>query len=94
MDWEKLIPGHPGTGGRLGTKKDVQDILAFLQEASTEVKKAAQEGKCWDTVEKEMKLPKHAHWPNYETAMPFVLSAIPVCGAAAPESSFLPLPMT
>ena len=26
MDWERLIPGHPGTGGRLGTKKDVQDI--------------------------------------------------------------------
>jgi hypothetical protein len=27
MDWEKLIPGHPGQpGGRLGTKKDVQDL--------------------------------------------------------------------
>ena len=73
MDWERLIPGHPGAGGRLGTKKDAQDILAFLQDASAEVKKAAQEGKCWDTVEKEMKLPKHTHWPNYETAMPFVL---------------------
>ena len=73
MDWERLIPGHPGAGGRLGTKKDAQDILAFLQDASAEVKKAAQEGKCWDTVEKEMKLPKHAHWPNYESAMPFVL---------------------
>jgi glyoxylase-like metal-dependent hydrolase (beta-lactamase superfamily II) len=73
MDWEKLIPGHPGRGGRLGTKQDVQDILTFLQDASAEVKKAAQEGKCWDTVEKEMKLPKYADWPNYETAMPFVL---------------------
>ena len=73
MDWERLIPGHPGAGGRLGTKKDVQDILAFLQEASAEVKAAAREGKCWDTVEKEMKLPKYAHWPNYETALPFVL---------------------
>ena len=61
MDWERLIPGHPGApGGRLGTKKDVQDVLVFLQDASAEVKKAAQEGKCWDTVEKEMKLPKHA----------------------------------
>ena len=27
MDWERLIPGHPGTGGRLGTKKDVQDVV-------------------------------------------------------------------
>lgn len=52
MDWEKLIPGHPGAGGRLGTKQDVQDILTFLQDASAEVKTAAREGKCWDTVEK------------------------------------------
>jgi glyoxylase-like metal-dependent hydrolase (beta-lactamase superfamily II) len=74
MDWDRLIPGHPGTpDGRLGTKKDAQDVLAFLQDASAEVKAAAREGKCWDTVEKEMKLPKHAHWRNYEQALPFVL---------------------
>jgi glyoxylase-like metal-dependent hydrolase (beta-lactamase superfamily II) len=74
MDWDRLIPGHPGVpDGRLGTKKDAQDLLAFLQDASTEVKTAAREGKCWDTVEKEMKLSKHSHWPNYETALPFVL---------------------
>ncbi len=74
MDWERLIPGHPGNpGGRLGTKKDAEDILAFLQDASAEVRAAAREGKCWDQVEKELKLPKHAHWPNYEAALPFVL---------------------
>ena len=32
MDWDRLIPGHPGPGGRLGTKQDVQDQLTFLQE--------------------------------------------------------------
>ena len=47
MDWERLIPGHPGAGGRLGTKKDAQEMLTFLQETSAEVKKAAHEGKCW-----------------------------------------------
>ena len=73
MDWEKLIPGHPGAGGRIGTKQDAQDILTFLQEASAEVKLAAREGKCWDRVEKEMKLPKYSDWPNYEQALPFVL---------------------
>jgi glyoxylase-like metal-dependent hydrolase (beta-lactamase superfamily II) len=73
MDWDKLIPGHPGTGGRLGTKKDAQEMLTFLQETSAEVRTAAREGKCWDTVEKEMKLPKYASWPNYEQALPFVL---------------------
>jgi glyoxylase-like metal-dependent hydrolase (beta-lactamase superfamily II) len=73
MDWERLIPGHPGPGGRLGTKKDAQDMLSFLQDVSAEVRTAAREGKCWDTVEKEMKLPKYANWPNYDAAMPFVL---------------------
>ena len=30
MDWERLIPGHPGApNGRLGTKKDAQDLLAL-----------------------------------------------------------------
>ena len=30
MDWERLIPGHPGApNGRLGTKQDVQDLLAL-----------------------------------------------------------------
>src|SRR5829696_3034205 len=40
LDWERMIPGHPYAGGRLGTKKDVEDHLAYLQELSAEVKKA------------------------------------------------------
>ena len=74
MDWERLIPGHPGQpGGRLGTKKDVQDLLAFMQEASSAVKAAAREGKCWEPVEKELRLPKYENWPGYQNGMPFVL---------------------
>lgn len=74
MDWEKLIPGHPGApGGRLGTKKDVQEQLAFLQDASEAVKVAAREGKCWDGVEKELKLPKYESWPGYANNLQFVL---------------------
>jgi glyoxylase-like metal-dependent hydrolase (beta-lactamase superfamily II) len=73
MDWERLIPGHPGPGGRLGTKQDVQNLLTFLQDASAAVRAAAREGKCWDPVEKEMKLPKYESWPGYEQGLPFVL---------------------
>jgi len=74
MDWDRLIPGHPGQpGGRLGTKKDVQDQLTFLQDASAAVKAEAQAGKCWDGVEKELKLPKYQSWPGYEQNLPFVL---------------------
>ena len=73
MDWERLIPGHPGPGDRLGTKADVQDQLTFLQDASETVKVAAREGKCWDAAEKEVKLPKYEKWPGYEANLPFVL---------------------
>jgi glyoxylase-like metal-dependent hydrolase (beta-lactamase superfamily II) len=73
MDWDWLIPGHPGPGGRLGTKQDVQNLLTFLQDASAAVKAEAQAGKCWDGVEKGLKLPKYESWPGYEANLPFVL---------------------
>jgi glyoxylase-like metal-dependent hydrolase (beta-lactamase superfamily II) len=31
MDWDRLIPGHPDSDGRLGTKQDAQDQLTLLQ---------------------------------------------------------------
>jgi glyoxylase-like metal-dependent hydrolase (beta-lactamase superfamily II) len=73
MDWERMIPGHPGQpGDRLGTKKDVEEQLKLLQTASAEMKKLAQDGKCWDTAEKEFTLPGYESWPGYETNLPFI----------------------
>ena len=73
LDWERLIPGHPGQpGGRLGTRQDAQDILALYQTASAEIKKLGQDGKCWDAVEKEYKMPKYAGWPGYENGLPML----------------------
>ena len=74
LDWERMIPGHPGQpGGRLGTKKDAEDILKLMQEASAEIKKLGQDGKCWDAAEKEFKLPNYASWPGYESGLPFIV---------------------
>ena len=70
MDWERMIPGHPGPGGRLGTKQDVQDHLTYMQDLSAEVKKAADSGKCFDTAMKEIKLPKYEGWNNYANVLP------------------------
>jgi glyoxylase-like metal-dependent hydrolase (beta-lactamase superfamily II) len=70
LDWERMIPGHPYAGGRLGTKKDVEDDIAYMEDLSAEVKKAADAGKCFDTAMKEVKLPKYEKWANYETALP------------------------
>jgi glyoxylase-like metal-dependent hydrolase (beta-lactamase superfamily II) len=73
MDWDKLIPGHPGPGGRLGTRKDAEDMLAFLRYASAEVKPLAQSGQCWDGVENTVKLERYATYPGVDAALPFVL---------------------
>jgi glyoxylase-like metal-dependent hydrolase (beta-lactamase superfamily II) len=70
MDWERMIPGHPGAGGRLGTKKDVEDHLGYMQDLSAAVKKAALDGKCTDTAMTEIKLPKYEKWSNYERFLP------------------------
>src|SRR5690242_3682822 len=52
LDWDRMIPGHPYAGGRFGTKKDVEDDIAYLEDLSAEVKKAADAGKCFDTAMK------------------------------------------
>ena len=74
MDWERMIPGHPGQpGDRLGTKKDVEDQLALIRHASDEVKKWAREGKCWEPAEKEVKLEKYESMPGYQAGLPLVV---------------------
>ena len=73
LDWERMIPGHPGQpNNRLGTKKDAQDILTLMQDASAEMQKLAQEGKCWEPAERDFKLPKYENWPGYAAGLPFV----------------------
>jgi glyoxylase-like metal-dependent hydrolase (beta-lactamase superfamily II) len=66
LDWERQIPGHPGPGGRLGTKKDMEQQLAFMTDLSTEVKKASDAGKCFDPAVKDVRLPQYATLQGYE----------------------------
>jgi hypothetical protein len=71
MDWDKLIPGHPGPGGRqTGTKEDVKNDLAYLQDLSAAVKKAVDENKSIADAQKEIKLPKYESWGGYGPFMP------------------------
>src|ERR1700733_2624049 len=45
MDWDKLIPGHPGPGGKqVGSKDEAVNQLAYLQDLSAPVKKAVADG--------------------------------------------------
>ncbi len=66
LGWDKMIPGHPGPNGRLGTRKDMEEQLAFLTDLSAEVKKASEAGKCFDPASKEVRLPKYGTLQGYE----------------------------
>jgi glyoxylase-like metal-dependent hydrolase (beta-lactamase superfamily II) len=71
MDWDRVIAGHPGPGGRqIGTKDDARNQLAYLQDLSAAVKKAISEGKSYADAEKEIKLPKYEKWGGYEPFLP------------------------
>ena len=65
--------GHPGApNGRLGTKDDARAVLTLYRDASSEMKKLGQGGKCWDEAEKDFKLPKYESMPGYAAGLPFV----------------------
>lgn len=70
LEWDRMIPGHPNAGGRLGTKEDVRAHKQYMTDLSDAVKAAAAQGKCWDQAMKEIKLPKYEKWANYDTWLP------------------------
>ena len=74
MDWDRMIPGHPGQpGDRLGTKKDVEDHIALQQHASDVVKEQAHAGKCWNPAEAEVQFEKYKDMPGYANGRAYVV---------------------
>jgi glyoxylase-like metal-dependent hydrolase (beta-lactamase superfamily II) len=66
MDWDRMIPGHPGPGGRMGTKDDVRALKAYMSDVSEAAKQLAAEGKCLnDEAMRAVKLPKYESWGAY-----------------------------
>jgi hypothetical protein len=66
MEWDRMIPGHPGPGGRLGTKDDVRMAKEYLVDVSNAAKQLAAEKKCLDDdAMRAVKLPKYEGWGSY-----------------------------
>jgi glyoxylase-like metal-dependent hydrolase (beta-lactamase superfamily II) len=71
LDWETLIPGHPGPGGKqTGTKDNAREQLAYLQDLSAAVKQEVDAGKTYDEAIKDIALPKYQSWPSYKAFLP------------------------
>ena len=69
MDWDRMIPGHPGPGGRLGTKDDARAHLQYLKDLSAAVKEAVDAGKNYQDA-MAIKLPKYESWGGYGPFLP------------------------
>jgi glyoxylase-like metal-dependent hydrolase (beta-lactamase superfamily II) len=70
LDWTTMIPGHPGPGGRMGTKEDVRALKEYLSDLSAATKELANQGKCFDEAIKTLKLPKYEAWAGYAGFLP------------------------
>ena len=71
MDWDKLISGHPGAGGRqTGTKDDVKTDLDYMLDLSAAVKQAVDAGKSYADAIRDIKLPKYENLPGYQQNLP------------------------
>jgi glyoxylase-like metal-dependent hydrolase (beta-lactamase superfamily II) len=69
MDWERMIPGHPGPGGRLGTKDDARAHLGYLKDLSAMVREQVDAGKNYQDAMAQ-KLPKYESWGGYGPFLP------------------------
>jgi glyoxylase-like metal-dependent hydrolase (beta-lactamase superfamily II) len=66
MDWDRMIPGHPAPGGRLGTKDDVRAVKQYMTDVSEAAKQLAAEARCLnDEAMRAVKLPKYEGWGAY-----------------------------
>ena len=66
MDWDRLVPGHPGPGGRLGTKDDVRLLKDYMTDVSNAARALAAERKCLnDDAMRAVRLPKYEGWGGY-----------------------------
>src|SRR6516165_5944222 len=71
MDWDRMISGHPGAGGRqIGTKEDVKTDLDYVTDLSAGEKEGVEAGKSYDKAKKDIKLPKGEKLPEFTQTPP------------------------
>ena len=71
MDWDRLVPGHPGPGGRLGTKDDIRLLRDYMTDVSNAARTLAAERKCLDDdAMRAVRLPKYEGWGGYAMFLP------------------------
>jgi glyoxylase-like metal-dependent hydrolase (beta-lactamase superfamily II) len=63
LDWTTMVPGHPGTNGRLGTRQDVERALDYVVDLKAATRQLSLDGKC--TPAELAKVPVPAVYAGY-----------------------------
>ena len=71
-DFDVFVGGH----GDVGTKKDVQESLDYLQDLYAAVINGILQGKSLETLQKTIRLPKYKHLDHYEEWLPLNIEGV------------------
>lgn len=66
LEFDLISPGHSVTG----TKDDVREFLAYLEDLRGAVLEGMNAGKSVEELQREIRLPAYAHFANYEEWLP------------------------
>jgi glyoxylase-like metal-dependent hydrolase (beta-lactamase superfamily II) len=72
MEWDRLVPGHPNAGGRLGTKDDVRNLQQYFRDVEAAARELMQNGRCNNdqAMREAARLTRYANWGAYEQFLP------------------------
>ena len=71
-DFDVFVGGH----GNVGTKKDVQESLDYLQDLYAAVINGILQGKSLQTLQNTIRLPKYKHLDHYEEWLPLNIEGV------------------
>jgi glyoxylase-like metal-dependent hydrolase (beta-lactamase superfamily II) len=71
LEWDVLVPGHPGPGGRLGTRADAQNFKQYLLDVQALAQEMTAQGRCLDeTARRDARLQRYEGWGGYQQFLP------------------------
>jgi glyoxylase-like metal-dependent hydrolase (beta-lactamase superfamily II) len=67
LEWDVLVPGHPGPGGRLGTRADAENFKQYLLDVQAMARDLTAQGRCInDQVLRDARLSRYEGWGGYQ----------------------------
>jgi glyoxylase-like metal-dependent hydrolase (beta-lactamase superfamily II) len=74
LEWDRLVPGHPYAGGRLGTKDDLRAFRQYFVDLEASARELFGQGRCSpDQALRDPRLARYAQWGSYEQFLPLNL---------------------